>query len=223
MMNSLSAREVFRLINPQRPQLGPWLIFLVIADVICWMLWLLNQDNSGWLLPVAVLLTLFPFAVYLFQWARAQHHQTRYIQWLNDTGFPVLGWERLGREVRLPEPYYWVGLNITVLLKPGTTPENIRFVEEALVQFTISAARAFYRADHVQPGSSKDLRSNWAADALTAGGSANREVMGYLYYFLRGSLREFHNETNAVEAVRLDFGKTIFQVRPVQIRGAGNT
>lgn len=222
-MNTPNSREVFRLINPRRPQTGPWLIFIVIADVVCWMLWLLNPDTLGWLLPVAIVLTLFPFAVYGLQLVQAQKDYARYAEWLGDTGFPIHGWEHLGKEDHFPAPYYWVELKVTIKLEPATPLETIKQVEETLALFTTSAARAFYRADHVQSGSSKDLRSNWTAEGLTTTGSANGEVMGYLYYFLQQNLRQIHNKTNAVEAVHLDFGKTIFHVRPVQIRGAGNT
>lgn len=215
--------KIFHRINPRAPHMGAWVVFVVIVAVVCWMLWLLNRKQFGWLLPVAICVTLLPFAVYGVQFIRAQLDYKTYTHWLNNLDFPVNGWSRLGEEENFPAQLYWDDLSVTIELKPSTPAGTIKLVEDALYLFAISAGKAFYKADHVQSGSSTDRRKRFAANGLAASGSANGEVMGYLYYFLQRDLRRIHKETNAIEAVHLVCNENIFHVKPVQIRGAGNT
>lgn len=215
--------KIFRRINPLAPRLGAWVLFVVIAAVVCWMLWLLNKEQFHWLLPVAAGITLLPLAVYGVQLVRAQLDYKTYLQWLNNPGFPVNGWNRLGAAADFPAPYYWDDISVTISLAPGTTTENIRLAEDALLLFTTSAARAFYRADHIQSGASGDRRKRWTVNGLTASGSANGEVMGRLYYFLQRDLRSIHRQTACIDGVQLGFSKNIYHVKPVQLRGVGNT
>lgn len=215
--------KIFNRIDPRAPHIGAWVIFVVIVAVVCWMLWLLNRKQFEWLLPVALCITLLPFAVYTFQFIRAQLDYKIYTHWLNNLGFPVNGWSRLGEEENFPALLYWDDLTVAIELKPATPTGTIKLVEDALYLFTISAGKAFYKADHIQSGSSTDQRKRFTASNLTASGSANGEVMGYLYYFLQRDLRTIHKQENAIEAVHLVFGKNIFHVKPVQVRGAGNT
>lgn len=216
--------QVFRSINPYKTGLGVWILPVFILAIITWILWLMNQKQLGWLLPVAIAVSLLPVLVNLFSLVRERTSYQTYKNWCSHPGFAVNGWNRLGQTKNFPQLTYWLPLTVEVKLNSGTPVEMAKLTEDVLYLFTVGANRCFYRANQVQSGSSGDLRKKWELTKnFTATGSANGEVMGQLYHCLQKNLYHIHERTNAVEAVNLVFGKTVFEVRPFRLTGLGNT
>jgi hypothetical protein len=214
--SSATSWKVFSSIYPHQPNLLVWLGLPLILAVVGWVLIGTDTTKYGRLWPYALAVTSIPFARYLILQIQKWADYPRYKEWQSKLGFQVYGWDYLGSIKNFPRTQYWNDLLIiTIQVRPTASQQTIDLINDALYLFTRSANEAFYEADQVQAGRAGDTRKRWTiAEKLIASGSADGLVMGELYVFVSKQLHAIHQQTNAIESLRLNFSKSVYEIKP---------
>jgi hypothetical protein len=210
--------QVFRRIYPHQPNRLLWILLPLLLATVGITLYMVDRKQFGWMLPYIIGVALIPVVVYLLVQVRKRLQYPAYKTWRSRLGFPVNGWDRLGKSENFPRAGFWDdSLTVQVLLKSGAQPATIKLTDDILYLFTRAANGWFYTADQVQPGLAGDIRKKWQTTGpLTVTGSADGGVMGDLYLTISKQLAAVHQNTGHIEAVNLSYSKHIYKIQPEQ-------
>ena len=120
-------------------------------------------------------------------------------------GFAVNNWDLLAKNEQLFKAGYWaLKSSVEVVLKPGVSNNDKKFIEDALFLFTTEANKRFYKAIY---GSG---RSEWTFEHdLKVIGSADGAVTGDMYTLLQKYLKPIQQNTGCIISVNIIWDEDI--------------